>query len=102
MAKYVLAIDESGKFEIGSNNSFACGVVVEANELTLKQAYQKVYKEFGFPEPVPNSTNELLQTKEDIKLNLGAIETYLNDKVREIKESDNYQKTEANASEGQK
>lgn len=66
MAKYVLAIDESGKFEIGSNNSFACGVVVEANELTLKQAYQKVYKEFGFPEPVPNSTNELLQTKEDI------------------------------------
>ena len=66
MAKYVLAIDESGKFEIGSNNSFACGVVVEANELTLKQAYQKVYKEFGFPEPVPNSTDELLQTKEDI------------------------------------
>lgn len=66
MAKYVLAIDESGKFEIGNKNSFACGVVVEANELTLKQAYQKVYKEFGFPEPVPNSTNELLQTKEDI------------------------------------
>lgn len=66
MAKYVLAIDEFGKFAIGNNNSFACGVVVEANELTLKQAYQKVYKEFGFPEPVPNSTNELLQTKEDI------------------------------------
>lgn len=66
MAKYVLAIDEFGKFAIGSKNSFACGVVVEANELTLKQAYQKVYKEFGFPEPVPNSTNELLQTKADI------------------------------------
>lgn len=66
MAKYVLAIDEFGKFAIGSKNSFACGVVVEANELALKQAYQKVYKEFGFPEPVPNSTNELLQTKEDI------------------------------------
>lgn len=66
MAKYVLAIDEFGKFAIGSKNSFACGVVVEANELTLKQAYQKVYKEFGFPEPIPNSTNELLQTKEDI------------------------------------
>lgn len=66
MAKYVLAIDEFGKFAIGTKNSFACGVVVEANELTLKQAYQKVYKEFGFPEPVPNSTNELLQTKEDI------------------------------------
>lgn len=66
MAKYVLAIDEFGKFEIGNKNSFACGVVVEANELTLKQAYQKVYKEFGFPEPIPNSTNELLQTKEDI------------------------------------
>ena len=67
MAKYVLAIDESGKFAIGGKKlSFACGVVVEANELTLKQAYQKVYKEFGFPEPVPNSTNELLQTKEDI------------------------------------
>ena len=66
MAKYVLAIDEFGKFAIGNKNSFACGVVVEANELTLKQAYQKVYKEFGFPEPVPNSTDELLQTKEDI------------------------------------
>lgn len=66
MAKYVLAIDEFGKFEIGTKNSFACGVVIEANELTLKQAYQKVYKEFGFPEPIPNSTNELLQTKEDI------------------------------------
>lgn len=66
MAKYVLAIDEFGKFEIGTKNSFACGVVVETNELTLKQAYQKVYKEFGFPEPIPNSTNELLQTKEDI------------------------------------
>ncbi len=66
MAKYVLAIDEFGKFEIGNKNSFACGVVVEAKELTLKQAYQKVYKEFGFPEPIPNSTNELLQTKEDI------------------------------------
>lgn len=66
MAKYVLAIDEFGKFAIGNKNSFACGVVVEANELTLKQAYQKVYKEFGFPEPVPNNTNELLQTKEDI------------------------------------
>lgn len=66
MAKYVLAIDEFGKFEIGTKNSFACGVVIEANELTLKQAYQKVYKEFGFPEPVPNSANELLQTKEDI------------------------------------
>lgn len=66
MAKYVLAIDEFGKFEIGTKNSFACGVVVETNELTLKQAYQKVYKEFGFPEPVPNSTDELLQTKEDI------------------------------------
>ena len=66
MAKYVLAIDEFGKFAIGNKHSFACGVVVEANELTLKQAYQKVYKEFGFPEPVPNSTNELLQTKEDI------------------------------------
>ena len=67
MAKYVLAIDEFGKFEIGNKNSFACGVVVEANELTLKQAYQKVYQEFGFPEPVPNNTNELLQSKEDIK-----------------------------------
>ena len=68
MAKYVLAIDESGKFAIGGKKlSFACGVVVEANELTLKQAYQKVYQEFGFPEPVPNNTNELLQSKEDIK-----------------------------------
>lgn len=67
MAKYVLAIDESGKFAIESKGSFACGVVVEANELTLKQAYQKVYQEFGFPEPVPNTIKELLQTNENIE-----------------------------------
>lgn len=67
MAKYVLAIDESGEFAIKSEGSFACGVVVEANELTLKQAYQKVYQEFGFPEPVPNTIKELLQTNENIK-----------------------------------
>ncbi|MGM9820563.1 MAG: hypothetical protein ACI3Z9_07145 [Candidatus Onthomorpha sp.] len=66
MAKYILAIDEFGNFSIGSNGSFACGVVIEANELTLKQAYQKMYREFGFPEPVPNTIKELLQTNEDI------------------------------------
>lgn len=66
MAKYILAIDEFGKFSIRSKGSFACGVVVEANELTLKQAYQKMYREFGFPEPVPNNIQELLQTNEDI------------------------------------
>lgn len=65
MAKYILAIDEFGNFSIGSKGSFACGVVVEANELTLKQAYQKMYREFGFPEPVPNTIKELLQTNED-------------------------------------
>lgn len=67
MAKYVLAIDEFGRFAFGQEKSFACGVVVEANELTLKEAYQKVYECFGFPEPVPNDTKGLLQTEDDIE-----------------------------------
>ena len=68
MAKYVLAIDESGCFTFGSKDkSFACGVVIEANELTLKQAYQKVYEDFEFPQPIPNDTNGLLKTNDNIE-----------------------------------
>ena len=63
--KYIFAIDETGRFSIPfgekhSDKSFACGVLVKGNELELKQAYQKVYQGFGFPEPVPTTTRELL------------------------------------------
>ncbi len=68
MAKYILAIDETGTFAIGSKQrSFVCGVVVQEREDIIRKAYQKLYKEFGFPEPVPNSINELLQSKENIE-----------------------------------
>lgn len=48
MSKYVLAIDEFGRFAFGREKSFACGVVVEANELTLKETYKKCIKTLGF------------------------------------------------------
>lgn len=68
MAKYILAIDETGVFSLkGGDKSFVCGTVVEADELKLRQAYQEVYREFGFSEPVPSCVNDLLQTKEDIE-----------------------------------
>ncbi len=68
MAKYILAIDETGTFAINSKEySFVCGVVVQEREEVMRKAYQKLYKEFGFPEPVPNSTDELLQNKENIE-----------------------------------
>ena len=47
--------------------SSVCGVLIKGNELELKKAYQKVYKEFGFSEPVPNDVNGLLTTKENIE-----------------------------------
>lgn len=64
--KYIFAIDETGNF-YSDNWSSVCGVLVKGNELGLKQAYQNIYKEFGFAEPVPNDVNGLLQTNEDIK-----------------------------------
>ncbi len=61
MTKYILAIDETGSFALGKNDkSFVCGVLVKENEYKLKQAYQQVYKEFGFSEPIPTTTKELL------------------------------------------
>lgn len=51
---------------------------------------------------VTNNKKLSKMTNEDIKLNLGAIETYLNNETRRIKESDNYQLAENNASEDKK
>ena len=64
--KYIFAIDETGNFFF-DNWSSVCGVLIKGNELELKKAYQKVYKEFGFSEPVPNDVNGLLTTKENIE-----------------------------------
>lgn len=63
--KHILAIDETGNF-YSDNWSSVCGVSVNGNELELKKTYQNVYKEFGFPEPVPNDIKSLLQTTDDI------------------------------------
>jgi hypothetical protein len=64
--KYIFAIDETGNFFF-DNWSSVCGVLIKGNELALKKAYQDVYKEFGFSEPVPNDVNGLLTTKENIE-----------------------------------
>lgn len=72
---------------------------VIANNMDIKIPI-KFYDNEGNEKTKEKKLSEM--TKEDIKLNLGAIETYLNDEVRKIKENDDYLKTEANASEGQK
>lgn len=63
--KYIFAIDETGNF-YSDNWSSVCGVLIKGNEIGLKQAYQNIYKEFGFPEPVPNDAKSLLTTNENI------------------------------------
>ncbi|MBR4156862.1 MAG: hypothetical protein IKU01_09260 [Bacteroidales bacterium] len=60
MAKHILAIDETGRFSMGNDESFACGVVVTKDESEVKKAYQKTYSDFGFPEPVPDDIKGLL------------------------------------------
>lgn len=62
--KYIFAIDETGSFHLNCNNSFSCGVVITDNELSLKQTYQKLYKEMGFPNPIPNDTHSILTNTE--------------------------------------
>lgn len=59
--KYIFAIDETGKFS--TEKSSVCGVLVKGNELELKKAYQKIYAEFGFEEPIPNNTKDILGIK---------------------------------------
>ena len=61
MAKHILAIDETGRFSMKSDDkSFVCGVVVSKDFSEIKKAYQKTYSDFGFPEPVPEDIKELL------------------------------------------
>lgn len=81
--KYILAIDETGNFYSDSWSS-VCGVLVKGNELELKKAYQNVYKEFGFPEPVPNDIKGLLQTTDDINDNARFHYTKMNDSQKDV------------------
>lgn len=61
MAKHILAIDETGRFSMKSDDkSFVCGVVVSKDFSEIKKAYQKTYSDFDFPEPVPEDIKELL------------------------------------------
>lgn len=61
MAKHILAIDETGRFSMKSDDkSFVCGVVVSKDFSDIKKAYQKTYSDFGFPEPVPEDIKALL------------------------------------------
>ena len=61
MAKHILAIDETGRFSMKSDDkSFVCGVVVSKDFSEIKKAYQKTYSDFGFPEPVPEDIKALL------------------------------------------
>ena len=46
MAKHILAIDETGRFSMKSDDkSFVCGVVVSKDFSEIKKAYQKTYSE---------------------------------------------------------
>lgn len=59
--KYVLAIDETGRFSMRSDDkSFVCGIVVTKSEQDLKDAYKRNYSDFGFPEPAPDDIKSLL------------------------------------------
>lgn len=65
--KYIFAIDETGCFAIKNDTrSFTCGVLINGNEFELRTAYQRVYKDFGFPEPTPTTIEGLLKTKDSI------------------------------------
>ena len=81
--KHILAIDETGNF-YSQNWSSVCGVLVKGNELELKKAYQKSYSDFGFPEPVPNDINSLLQTSENIEDNARFHFNKMTDSQKEI------------------
>ena len=81
--KHILAIDETGNF-YSQNWSSVCGVLVKGNELELKKAYQKSYSDFGFPEPVTNDINSLLQTSENIEDNARFHFNKMTDSQKEI------------------
>lgn len=65
--KYIFAIDETGQFDIRQtkDKSFVCGVLVKGEESKLLKAYQNIYTEFGYPEPIPSNERELLINPEN-------------------------------------
>ena len=69
--KYILAIDETGRFTIDNENdkSFVCGVVTTKEISELKEAYRRTYSDFGFPDPVPDDNEGLLTDNTDKKDN---------------------------------
>lgn len=60
--KYILAIDETGRFTIDNENdkSFVCGVVTTKEISELKEAYRRTYSDFGFSGPAPYDVKKLL------------------------------------------
>lgn len=60
--KYILAIDETGRFTIDNENdkSFVCGVVTTKERSELKEAYRRTYSYFGFSGPAPYDVKKLL------------------------------------------
>lgn len=85
MARYFFALDETGSFMVnGDQRSFVCGVHVTTNESTLKSAYQKTYTDFGFPQPVPSRTDELLKTNDCIDDNARFHFNRLNNQQKEF------------------
>ncbi len=64
--RYIFAIDETGNF-YSDDWSSVCGVLVKGNENDLREAYKEIYKEFGFPEPIPNDAESLLKTNDNKK-----------------------------------
>lgn len=69
--KYILAIDETGRFTIDNENdkSFVCGVVTTKEISELKEAYRRTYSDFDFPDPVPDDNEGLLTDNTDKKDN---------------------------------
>ena len=83
--KYIYAIDETCRFAINNDTkSFTCGVLINGNEFALKQAYQKVYEELGFPAPTPTTIDGLLKTTDNIDDNARFHFNRLTDEQREI------------------
>ena len=67
--KYILAIDETGRFTIDNENdkSFVCGVVTTKEISELKEAYRRTYSDLEFPDPVPDDNEGLLTDNTDKK-----------------------------------
>jgi len=60
---YILAIDETGSFNILNNkdNSFVCGVLMPKNDEMLKNKFIEAYKKCKFSEIVPDDTKYILK-----------------------------------------